>query len=43
VPALILAALSVALGFGGEFLIQLAEQASGALLNTSAYVEAVIG
>lgn len=42
-PALILGGLSVALGFGGEFLLQLAEQASQGLIDTSEYVKAVIG
>jgi multicomponent Na+:H+ antiporter subunit D len=42
-PALILGGLSVALGFGGEFLLQLAEQASQGLIDTSDYVKAVIG
>ena len=42
-PALILGGLSVALGLGGEFLVQLAEQASNSLLDTSDYVRAVIG
>lgn len=43
VPALVLAAISLALGVGGELLLQLAEQASSALLNTGGYVRAVIG
>lgn len=43
VPALILGGLSVALGLGGEFLLQLAEQASEGLIDTSDYVRAVIG
>jgi multicomponent Na+:H+ antiporter subunit D len=42
-PALILAGFSVALGFGGEILLQLAEQASAGLIDTSSYVKAVIG
>lgn len=42
-PALILGGLSVALGFGGEFLLQLAEQASSGLIDTSDYVRAVMG
>lgn len=42
-PALILASVSVALGLGGEFLLQLAEQASNGLIDTSDYVRAVIG
>ncbi len=43
VPSLLLAALSVALGLGGEVLLSLAEQASLGLLDTGAYVRAVIG
>lgn len=42
-PALILAGISVALGLGGEFLLQWAEQASKGLLDTSDYVQAVMG
>ena len=42
-PALILAGFSVGLGFGGEFLLQLAEQASAGLIDTSDYVRAVMG
>ena len=42
-PALMLGGLSVALGFGGEFLLHLAEQASQGLIDTSEYVKAVIG
>lgn len=42
-PALILGGLSVALGFGGEFLVSLAEQASAGLIDTSDYVKAVMG
>lgn len=42
-PALILGGFSVALGFGGEFLVQLAQQASAGLIDTSDYVRAVIG
>ena len=42
-PALILAGLSVVLGFGGEFLLTMAEQASNGLLDTSDYVTAVMG
>ncbi len=42
-PALILGGISVALGFGGEYLLQLAEQASEGLMDTSDYVKAVIG
>ena len=43
VPALVLAVISVGLGIGGELLLQLSEQASSALLDTSNYVRAVIG
>lgn len=42
-PALILGGISVALGFGGEYLLQLADQASQGLMDTSDYVRAVIG
>ncbi len=42
-PALILAGISVGLGVGGEFLLQLAEQASAGLIDTSNYVRAVMG
>jgi len=42
-PALTLATISVGLGFGGELLLHLAEQAGSALLDTSDYVRAVIG
>lgn len=42
-PALTLGGLSVALGLGGEVLLQLAEQASNGLIDTSDYVKAVIG
>lgn len=42
-PALTLASLSVALGFGGEFLMQLAEQAGAVLTDTADYVRAVLG
>lgn len=42
-PALVLAGFSVALGLGGEFLVQLAEQASAGLVDTSEYVKAVMG
>jgi multicomponent Na+:H+ antiporter subunit D len=42
-PALILGAVSVGLGFGGEFLLQLAEQASAGLIDTGDYVRAVMG
>jgi multicomponent Na+:H+ antiporter subunit D len=42
-PALILGGFSVALGFGGEFLMQLAEQASAGLIDSSEYVRVVMG
>jgi multicomponent Na+:H+ antiporter subunit D len=42
-PALLLGSVSVGLGFGGEFLVQLAEQASNSLIDTSDYVRAVMG
>lgn len=42
-PALILGGISVALGFGGEFLVSLAEQASAGLIDTGDYVKAVLG
>jgi len=42
-PALILGGVSVALGFGAELLVQLAEQASASVMDTGDYVEAVIG
>jgi len=42
-PALILGGLSVVLGLGGEFLLNLAEQASSGLMDTSDYVRAVMG
>jgi multicomponent Na+:H+ antiporter subunit D len=42
-PALILAGLSVGLGFGGELLLQLSEQASAGLIDTSDYIKAVMG
>jgi multicomponent Na+:H+ antiporter subunit D len=42
-PALILGGLSVLLGFGGEALLQLAEQASSGLIDTGDYVRAVMG
>ena len=42
-PALLLGGLSVGLGLGGEFLLQLAEQASSGLIDTSDYVRAVMG
>ncbi len=43
VPALVLAALSIGLGLGGEPLLQLAGQAAAGLVDTSEYVRAVIG
>ena len=43
IPALMLSGLSVGLGFGGEFLLQLAEHASSVLTDTSGYVGAVMG
>ena len=43
VPSLILAALSLALGLGGEVLAHLAESAASGLLDTSDYVRAVLG
>jgi multicomponent Na+:H+ antiporter subunit D len=42
-PALILGGVSVALGLGGEFLLNLAEGASNGLVDTSDYVRAVMG
>lgn len=42
-PALQLAAITVCLGLGGEFLLGLSEQAAAGLIDTSAYVAAVIG
>jgi len=42
-PALILAGVSVGLGLGGEVLVQLAENASSGLIDTSDYVRAVMG
>jgi multicomponent Na+:H+ antiporter subunit D len=42
-PALVLAGFSIALGFGGELLLQLAEQASAGLIDTSEYVRVVLG
>lgn len=42
-PALILGTISVGLGFGGELLLQLAEQASAGLIDTGDYVRAVMG
>ena len=43
VPSLVLAALSIGLGLGGELLVQLAEQAAVGLLDTAEYVRVVIG
>jgi multicomponent Na+:H+ antiporter subunit D len=43
IPALMLSGMSVGLGFGGEFLLQLAEHASSVLIDTSGYVGAVMG
>lgn len=42
-PGLILAGVSVAFGVGGEVLVQIAEQASAGLVDTSDYVKAVMG
>ena len=42
-PALVLGAVSVGLGLGGEALLQIAEQASNGLVDISGYVEAVMG
>ncbi|MGC5616800.1 monovalent cation/H+ antiporter subunit D family protein [Georgenia sp. Z1491] len=42
-PAVVLAAITVALGLGGEVLLDLSETAAQGLLDTSAYVEAVLG
>lgn len=42
-PALVLGAISVGLGFGGELLVSLAEQASAGLIDTGEYVRAVMG
>jgi multicomponent Na+:H+ antiporter subunit D len=42
-PALLLAGVSVGLGLGGEVLLQLAENASSGLIDTSDYVRAVMG
>ena len=43
VPAAVLAAISVALGLGGEGLLTLAEQAAAGLVDVSTYVAAVTG
>ncbi len=43
VPALLLAAVSVALGLGGELLLAMSERAGAALLDTAGYVAAVVG
>lgn len=42
-PAAVLAAISVALGLGGEGLLALAEQAAAGLVDVSTYVAAVTG
>ena len=42
-PALVLGAVSVGLGLGGEALLQIAEQASNGLVDISGYVKAVMG
>lgn len=42
-PALILAAISLGLGLGGEPLLRIAEQVATGLLDTTDYVRAVIG
>lgn len=42
-PALQLAAITVGLGLGGELLLGLSETAAAGLIDTSAYVQAVIG
>ncbi|TQO20709.1 multisubunit sodium/proton antiporter MrpD subunit [Rhodoglobus vestalii] len=42
-PAIILAALTILLGIGGDVLLQLADTAAAGLLDTSAYTDAVIG
>ncbi|MGC5628621.1 monovalent cation/H+ antiporter subunit D family protein [Georgenia sp. Z1344] len=42
-PAVALAAVTVALGLGGELLLGLSETAAQGLLDTSTYVEAVLG
>ena len=43
IPSLILAAVTVLLGLGGEFLLGLSQQAAAGLLDTTAYVAAVLG
>ncbi|MDO9591264.1 MAG: monovalent cation/H+ antiporter subunit D family protein [Microcella sp.] len=43
VPSLVLAAISVGVGLGGELLLQLAGQAAAVLVDTTDYVRAVIG
>jgi multicomponent Na+:H+ antiporter subunit D len=43
VPSLILAAITVSLGLGAEFLLELSAQAAAGLLDTTAYVQAVLG
>lgn len=42
IPAMILALITVILGLGGEFLLELASTAADGLLETSSYVEAVL-
>jgi multicomponent Na+:H+ antiporter subunit D len=42
-PALQLAAITVCLGIGAEFLLGLSEQAAAGLIDTTDYVVAVIG
>lgn len=42
-PSLILAAITVSLGLGAEFLLGLSAQAAAGLLDTAAYVSAVLG
>ena len=42
VPMVLLAGLTLALGLGGEFVFQLAEQASAQLLDTRAYLDTVL-
>ena len=43
IPSLILAAITVSLGLGAEFLLGLSAQAAAGLLDTTAYVQAVLG
>jgi multicomponent Na+:H+ antiporter subunit D len=42
-PSVILAAITVSLGLGAEFLLGLSAQAAAGLLDTAAYVSAVLG